>query len=199
MSRTLHIVAASATFIAALFIADAWRTAHRNAVQLTATLATQNALIQQAAAQEQQRNAQLSAALASIAEEKKRVRTPQQAVEAIPSVLPPLPLPVKVLLPDITQSPNPGDTSPASISIPQSDLKPLYDSLQDCRACALERDATKKDLADEQIRVTALTRERDAAIAKARGGSFWSRLKHAIKWFMIGIAAGATATAASHR
>ena len=148
---------------------------------------------------EQQRTAQLSAALASIATEKKRVRTPQQAVEAISSVLPPLPLPVRISLPDITQSPNPGDTSPASISIPQSDLKPLYDSLQDCRACALERDATKKDLADEQIRVTALTRERDAAIAKARGGSFWSRLKHITKWFMIGIAAGAAATAESHR
>jgi hypothetical protein len=199
MSRTLHIVATSVTFIAALFIADSWRTAHRNAAQLTATLATQNALIQQTAVQEQQRNAQLSAALASIAAEKKRVQTPQQAVDAIPFVLPSLPLPVKILLPDLTQSPNPGDTTPASISIPQSDLKPLYDSLQDCRACALERDATKKDLADEQARIAALTRERDAAIAKARGGIFWSRLKHATKWFMIGIAAGAAATAASHR
>ncbi len=199
MSRKLHIVATSATFIATLFITDSWRTAHRNAAQLTATLATQNALIQQAAAQEQKRNAQLSAALAMIATEKKRVQTPQQAVEAIPSVLPPLPLPVKVLLPDLTQSPNPGDAPPASISIPQSDLKPLYDSLQDCRACALERDATKQDLADELIRVTALTRERDAAIVAAHGGSFWSRLKHATKWFMIGVAAGAAATAASHR
>jgi len=199
MSRTLHIVATSITFIAALFIADAWRTAHRNSSQLTATLATQNALIEQATVQEQQRNAQLSAALASIAAEKKRVQTPQQAVEAIPSVLPPLPLPIKVFLPDLTQSLKPGDASPASISIPQSDLKPLYDSLQDCRVCALERDAAKKDLDNEQAQVAALTRERDAAIAAAHGGSFWSRLKHATKWFMIGIAAGAAATAASHR
>jgi len=198
MSRTLHIISTFAALIAAVLIADAWRTAHRNSAQLTATLATQNALIEQAAVQEQQRNAQLSAALASIAAEKKRVRTPQQAVEAIPSVLPPLPLAVKVLLPDITQSAKPGDASPASISIPQSDLIPLYDSLQDCRACALERDVTKKDLADEQARVAALARERDAAIAAAHGGNFWSRLKHATKWFMIGVAAGATAAAASH-
>ncbi len=199
MSRTLHIIVTFAALIAVLFIADAWRTAHRNSAQLTATLATQNILIQQAAAQEQQRNAQLSAALASIATEKKRVQTPQQVVEAIPSVLPPLPLPVKVLLPDITQSTKPGDESPASISIPQSDLKPLYDSLQDCRACALERDARKQDLADEQTKVAALTRERDAATAAAHGGSFWSRLKNATKWFVIGVAAGAAATAASHR
>jgi hypothetical protein len=199
MSRTLHIIVTFAALIAAVFIADAWRTAHKNSAQLTATLATQNALIQQAGVQEQKRNEQLSAALASIAAEKKRVQTPQQAVEAIPSVLPPLPLPVKILLPGVTQSPKPGDASPASISIPQSDLKPLYDSLQDCHACALERDAAKMDLADEQARIAALTRERDAAITAARGGSFWSRLKHATKWFVIGVAAGAAATAASHR
>jgi small-conductance mechanosensitive channel len=199
MSRTLHIVATFAALVAALFIADSWRTAHRNSAQLTTTLAAQNALIEQAAAQEQQRNTQLSAALASIATEKKRVQTPQQAVEAIPSVLPSLPLPVKVSLPDITPSPKPSDEPPASISLPQSDLKPLYDSLQDCRACALDRDATKQDLADEQAKVAALTRERDAAIAAARGGSFWSRLKHATKWFMVGVVAGAAATAASHR
>jgi len=199
MSRTFHIVATVATLIATLFIADAWRTARRNSAQLAATLTSQNALIEQATAREQQRNAQLAAALASVAAEKKRVQTPQQAVDAIPSVLPPLPLPVKILLPDLSQSPIQVDAAPASISIPQSDLKPLYDSLQDCRACALERDATKKDLVDEQARVAALTRERDTAIAVARGGSFWSQLKHAAKWFVIGVAAGAAATAASRR
>jgi hypothetical protein len=198
MSRTIQIVASAITLLAALFIADAWRTAHRNSVQLTATLAAQNALIQQASAREQQRNAELAAALASIATEKKHVQTPQQAADAIPSVLPPLPLPIKISLPDLAQSPEQGGASPASISIPQADLKPLYDGLQDCRACALERDATKKDLADERTRVTALIRERDAAVATAHGGNFWSRLKHTTKWFVIGAAAGAAASAASH-
>jgi hypothetical protein len=199
MSRTLHIVATAITLIAALFLADAWHTSRKNSAQLAATLASQNALIEQAAAREQQRNAQLTAALGSISVEKRRVQTPQQAVDAIPSVLPPLPLPIKILLPDLTQSPKQSEAAPASISIPQSDLKPLYDSLQDCRACALERDATKKDLADEQARVAALTRERDTAIAVVRGGNFWSQLKHAAKWFVIGAAAGAAVTAASRR
>ncbi len=199
MSRTFHIIATTAALIAALFIADAWRTAHRNSAQLTATLDSQKILIEQAAAREQQRNTQLAAALSSIAAEKRRVQTPQQAVEAIPSVLPILPLPVKISFPDLTEPPKPGDTAPASISIPQSDLIPLYDSLQDCRACALERDAAKKDLTDEQARVAALTRERDAAVAAAHGGNFWSRLKNATKWFVIGVAAGAAATTASHR
>jgi hypothetical protein len=199
MSRTLHIIATAAALIAALFIADAWRTARRNSAQLTATLDSQKALIEQAAAREQQRNAQLATALSSIAASKRRVQTPQQAVEASPSVLPTLPLPIKISLPDLTEPPKLGDAGPASISVPQSDLKPLYDSLQDCRACALERAAAKKDLADEQARVVALTRERDAAVAAAHGGNFWSRLKHATKWFAIGFVAGAAASTASHR
>ncbi len=199
MSRTLHIVVTAAALIAILFIADAWRSARRDSAQLTATLVSQKALIEQAAEREQQRNAQLATALASIAAEKRRVQTPQQALEAIPSVLPPLPLPLTILPPDLTQSLKQGDMTPASVAIPQSDLKPLYDSLQDCRACALERDAAKKDLLDERARVAALTRERDAAVAAAHGGSFWSRLKHATKWFVIGAAAGAAATTAAHR
>jgi hypothetical protein len=199
MSRTLHIVAIAAALLAAAFIADAWLTERRSSAQLAATLASQNALLEQAASREQQRNTQLAAALAEIAAEKKRVLTPQQAAEAIPSALPPLPLPVRIQIPDLTESPKGPDTAPASVSIPQSDLKPLYDSLQDCRACALERDATKKDLADEQAQVAALTRERDAAVTAAHGGTFWARLKHATKWFVIGVAAGAAATATARR
>jgi len=199
MSRTLHILATSAALIAAFFIADSWRTARRNSAQLTATLESQKTLIEQAAAREQQRNTQLATALSSIAAEKKRIQTPQQAVEAISSALSTLPLPIKISLPDLTEPPKPGDAAPASISIPQSDLKPLYDSLQDCRACALQRDTAKKDLVDEQARVAALTRERDAAVAAAHGGNFWSRLKHATKWFVIGVAAGAAASTVTHR
>jgi hypothetical protein len=198
MSRILHIAAITAALLAAAFVTDAWLTARRSSTQLAATLAAQNTLIEQVSVREQQRDTQLAAALAAISEQKHRVQTAQQAVEAIPSVLPPLPLPVKILLPDLTKSPDQGG-APASISIPQTDLKPLYDSLQDCRACALERDATKKDLADEQARVVALTRERDAAIAAAHGGAFWVRLKHAAKWFVVGAAVGAAASAAAHR
>src|SRR5258708_24049514 len=124
MSRTLHIVVTAAALIAILFIADAWRSARRDSAQLTATLVSQKALIEQAAEREQQRNAQLAAALASIAAEKRRVQTPQQALEAIPSVLPPLPLPLTILPPNLTQSLKQGDMTPASAAIPQSDLKP---------------------------------------------------------------------------
>jgi hypothetical protein len=209
MSRTLHIIAAAASLLAILLVGDAWRVTRRNSAQLAATLAAQNALITQAAAREQQRNQDLATALASIATQKKRVQTPQQAAAAIPTILPQLPLPIKISLPNLAPSPQPPDQAspptnqapdnqaPASISIPQPDLKPLYDTIQDGRACILERDATKKDLADEQARLASVTRERDAAIVAAHGGNLWLHVKQAAKWFAIGAVTAAIATKAT--
>ncbi len=74
--------------------------------------------------------------------------------------------------------------------MPQADLKPLYDGLQDCRASELQNATAQKDLTDEQSRSASLTRERDAAIAAAKGGTFWVRVKRSAKWLAIGIAVG---------
>ncbi len=79
-----------------------------------------------------------------------------------------------------------------SATIPASDLKPLFDYIQDCRACQAQLKATQADLTDEKASNSALTRERDAAIAANKGGSLWHRLKRNAKW----LAAGAALTAA---
>jgi hypothetical protein len=113
-------------------------------------------------------------------------------------VLPPLPLPISIHLPDLSASSKSKEDLPASISIPQVDLKPLYDEIQDCRATEMESDATKKDLADEKTQIAALVRERDVAVAAAHGGTFWVRLKRDAKWLAIGIAVGVSAKEA-HR
>jgi phage tail protein X len=198
MKPTWHVFAASAALIAAGLAADSWIAARRASLQLAAALASQNALLAQASDREHQRDAQLASALSQIAAEKRRIQTPQQAAEALASVLPPLPLPISVRLPDLTAAPAPSEPAPASVSIPQADLRPLFDAFADCRACALERESLKMDLADEQAKTTALIRERDAAIAAARGGGFWSRLRRGAKWFAIGVALGAAAASASH-
>jgi small-conductance mechanosensitive channel len=197
MPSKLKLAAVAVVILVAIGIVTSWQAQRKTNSDLTATLATQATQIKQAADREQQRTEQLNAALAKIAAQERQVQTPQQAAAAIPSVLPPLPLPVKIDLPDLSQTPKGSTPAPATISIPQPDLKPLYDSLQDCRACQLERDAAKQNLADEQAQVTALTRERDAAITAARGGSFWVRTKRAAKWFAIGVAAGAALTVAA--
>jgi hypothetical protein len=194
MKTTLQIVILSAALFAAALLADAWRSARRDPNRLNTTLATQNATIQQAEAHEKQRDEQLTAALAAIAAQKSAVQTPRQAAKAIPEVLPPFPFPIDIRVPDLSTM-KPRETPPATITIPQADLKPLYDDLQDCRANAIEIDAVKKDLADEHARTAALTQERDSAIAAAKGGTFWMRLRRGAKWFAIGAAAGAAATA----
>jgi hypothetical protein len=74
--------------------------------------------------------------------------------------------------------------------IPASDLKPLFDYVQDCRACQAQLDAAKQNSADDTAKIAALTRERDAAITAAKGGTFFRRLKRNAVWFAVGAAAG---------
>jgi hypothetical protein len=83
--------------------------------------------------------------------------------------------------------------SPSAV-IPGADLKPLYDYVQDCRACQTQLSAAKQNHLDDSTKLAALTRERDAAITASKGGSFWRRLNRNATWFAIG-AAAATAAA----
>jgi hypothetical protein len=92
--------------------------------------------------------------------------------------------------------------APLIANIPQQDLDPLYDYFENCQATTVGLDTAKKDLADEQTQVTALTKERDAVVSSAKGGGFWTRLRRGAKWFAIGAAAGAVAggvAVAAHR
>jgi hypothetical protein len=195
LNTTLHRILLVAAIVTTALLADAWHSERRDSAQLVATLSSQKAAIQQAADREKLRDTQLAAAIATIASQKRNTQTPRQAASAIPSILPPLPLPMIIHMPELSAARAPANDLPATISIPQPDLKPLYDDLEDCRANALETAAAKKDLADEQLRAAALQHERDAARAAARGGTFWHRLRQEAKWFAIGIVAGAAVTA----
>ena|SRR5690348_245523 len=199
MKPTLEIILFVAALIACALLADAWRSARHDSQQLAATLAAQKTIIQQAGDREKQRDSQLASALAAIQSQKRAVRTPQQAAAQLPSILPDLPFPVSIHDPDLTAPLPPGDTPAATVFIPQPDLVPLYDALQDCRACAVQNDFLKKDLSDEKLRSASLQQERDAAMAAARGGTLLVRLKRAAKWFAIGLAAGAAAAAVARR
>jgi hypothetical protein len=80
-----------------------------------------------------------------------------------------------------------------SAQIPAADLKPLFDYVQDCRSCQAQLAAAKQDSADNATKLAALTRERDAAVTTAKGGTFWQRLHRNALWFIIGAGAGAAA------
>ena len=90
----------------------------------------------------------------------------------------------------------PNDASPAAV-LPATDLKPLYDFALDCQACQAKLTASQADLADEKTKSAALTKERDAALQAAKGGSVLRRIARAAKWFALGAAAGAIAAKAT--
>ena len=87
-------------------------------------------------------------------------------------------------------------SAPASAEIPAVDLKPLYDYVQDCRACQAQLIAAKQNHADDATKLQAMTRERDAAIITAKGGTFWRRFQRNAEWLVIGAATGAAVIAA---
>ena len=130
--------------------------------------------------------------------------TPAQVIRDLPEQIPlpqpitlePAPAPAK----DTPQGPNAAQhpAEPAHALIPVEDLKPLYDYSLDCNACRARLATTQNDLADEKTKTSILTRERDAAVRTARGGSPLQRIARAAKWLAIGVAIGAAA-ARAHR
>jgi len=190
----LLVAAATGLPVLAIVAARSWLAARDAAVHLAATLEAQEQLLEQANQRQRQRDAALSTTLAGIAQAKRRVNTPVQAAAEIPQLLPPLPEPVLLEIPPPTpELPEP----PAAATVPQADLKPIYDYLQDCRACQASLTVARENMVDEQAKLVALSAERDAALRAARGGGFWSRLRRGTKWFVIGAAAGALAAAAA--
>jgi hypothetical protein len=73
-------------------------------------------------------------------------------------------------------------------TIPNADLKPLFDEIQDCQSCSAQLAAAEGDLADEKQRSESLTKERDAALSAAKGSNFWHRLRQNSKWLATGAA-----------
>ena len=80
-----------------------------------------------------------------------------------------------------------------SAQIPAADLKPLFDYVQDCRSCQAQLAAAKQDATDNVAKLAAVTKERNAAVATAKGGTFWQRLHRNALWFVVGAGAGAVA------
>lgn len=84
----------------------------------------------------------------------------------------------------------PPSAATADATIPAADLKPLYDFVQDCRACQAQLAAAKQNSADDAAKLASLSRERDAAITAAKGGTFWRRLRRNAAWLAAGAALG---------
>ncbi len=181
---------AVAALVALLLAGKSWLEAHEARVRMEATVAAQQQIIAQADQREKQRAEELKQTLAQIEELKRTVQTPQQVIREISKYAPPLPQPIEIKLPETKPGERPTESAPATATIPQEDLKPLFDFVQDCRACKVELAAAAADHADDQVKMKALSHQRDAAVKAARGGGFWVRLRRSAKWLIIGGAVG---------
>lgn len=214
MRRTLEIAAFLVALLIAALALHAFLASRADQRQLQSTLAAQKQLLDAADARERTRDASLTSTLAQIDSLKRATQTPVQIIRDLPKYLP-LPQPI-TLAPPVSSadaptqqgtgpSPKLTPTIPASplssqptaglppaptAQLPAVDLKPLYDYVQDCRSCQAQLAAAKQDSADDSSKIAALTRERDAAVTAAKGGSFLRRLRRNALWFGLGAAVG---------
>ncbi|HXZ20231.1 MAG TPA: hypothetical protein VEG63_09795 [Candidatus Acidoferrales bacterium] len=189
-------------------------------VQMFATIASQNSIISAAEKREQDRAQQLTDTLKQISDLKATVQTPQQVIREIPQYLPPLPQPLSTIAPGNSGSvgasaaqaaamPGPaaaqgqlsapakaGEVTTPDVRVPSADLKPLFDFVQDCRASQAQLAAAQQDAQDQRTKNDAITKERDAAVKTAKGGSLWTRSVRAAKWVAVGFVVGFVARSA---
>ena len=193
----------AATLVIVLLVA--WRADRRARAQLATDLAVANKTLAQATARQHDRDAQLQKTLATLAAEKRNIKTPAQIVADLPKQIP-LPQPVTLQPAKSTQPstaacggaghPCPSASDQTQATLPLGDLKPLYDFAIDCRSCQAKLAAAQADLADERAKTAVLTRERNEAVRVAKGGSLLRRIARNAKWLAIGAAAGAIAAKA---
>jgi hypothetical protein len=199
-------IAGILAIVAIGIVGGSWLGAREEGIRLKATMDAQNAVLAGAAKREADRDALLKQSLASIEDAKQATKTPVEALERLPQVLP-LPQPIYLTAatpasPGTSRAELPSAPLPQTATIPAADLKPLYDFAADCKECQAKVATLEQDKTDDGVKLDALTKERDAAITAAKGGARWVRVKRAAKWFVIGAAAGAVAAAvagAAHR
>lgn len=187
MNDKLKWILGAVALVAVILIGRAWLQEHDARLQAEArsTLDKQKAddaqaIIGSANNAKSQADATLKATLASIAQQRTIVVTPQQAA-TVANTLPNLPKPVEAKEVPATA------TAPASqeIVIPKEDIPAFQKYKLDCdanaatlNACQLNT-AQDKIIADEgAVKLRAMTDDRDSWKATAKGGTFWHRLKH---------------------
>ncbi len=208
--RIIEIVAFCVALLVAIFAVCAWINSRDEQQRLQTTLTAQKQVINAVDVRERARDSGLKDALAQIAKLKRGTQTPSQIIRDLPQYLPlPQPItfgnlnPTEAVPQHTTVTPEKASSSPTvapsllegnpatpAVQVPVADLKPLYNFVQDYRACQLRLTAANQDTADQAGKVAALTRERNVAITAAKGGSFWHRLRGNALWFAIGAGAG---------
>jgi hypothetical protein len=194
----LQLLGFAVLVVAAVSLFVAWSAVRKQQDELQAQLKSAQEQLQAADARETSSKKALQQQLAKIAQERKSVQTPAEAIEELPAVLP---LPKPLVIETATAGQSKGEVTAGSkteaaapkVELPAEDLKPLYDYALGCKTCQAQLAATQAELNDEKAKTQTLGRERDDALRVSRGGSVIQRVARAAKWFVIGAAAGTVA------
>lgn len=199
-----------AGFVALLIVAGlggSWLGAREDSIRMKATIDAQQQAIAASAKQakdlqdaEVERDKRTAASVAVLAAAAAKQVTPGEIAAWLPKQLAG-PQPITFTIPAPTAA-NPAPN--ATASIPQADFPALRDQVEKCQECALKLQAAEADVSsrDERLvlageELSAMSKERDAAVTASKGGSFWSRAKGTAKWLVIGIGVGAAAVCGS--
>jgi hypothetical protein len=199
MRVSLHLALSILALLLGTMLLLEWRSDRQDRARLQDQLNQAEQSLQHASASQADRDKQLSATLAQLNDLKSTVKTQQQILAKLPAILP-LPKPILPPADDVklagaqSKPDSPVANAPVGATLPTEDLKPLYDFAIDCRTCQAKLAVVTSDLADEKTKTEALSRERDAALKLAKGGSLRQRFGRALKWFAIGAAVGIIAS-----
>lgn len=203
----LELFAGAVVACALAILVSSWNQARNDQSQLQSALDSQKVTVTQAQQQiralqdaDKNRDKATQSQIAALRKSAAQMQTPLQIANWLPSQLD-LPSPIAVSLP-ASSTANPA--SPAVATIPQQDLPSLRDLVESCTECKAQLATVQKDLAsrDQQLKLageelSASERARDAAIAAAKGGTFWHRVARNTRWFLIGAGAGAATICAT--
>jgi hypothetical protein len=207
-SRQKWEIAGGAVALLIVAIAGgAWLGAREDGIRMKATIDAQQQLIATTVKQskdlqdaEAARDKLTAANVAVLASAAAKQVTPAEIATWLPKQLAG-PQPITFTIPAATAA-NP--TPNATASIPEADLPALRDQVEKCQECAVKLAAAEADVSSRDERLTlageelsAMTKERDAAVTASKGGSFWSRTKRAAKWFVIGAGVAAAGVCGS--
>jgi hypothetical protein len=179
--------------LALVVISHEWHGALVDRAVLDATLKAEHASQADLAKQSALVVQDLKERMAALEVVKLQATTPAQIVREIPSFLPPtLQAPVTAITAPAPAGAPPG-TPPAitGLQVPAVDMKPLFDQLVTCKECGEKLTGAQMQTSIDEDKIRSLTKERDAAVKAARGGSVWSKVKRGSEIFLFGAVAGA--------
>jgi hypothetical protein len=160
-------------------------------VRMDATIKAQTDVIAKLDDQMKQRDRQAAADIQRIRDEALQVRTPAQAVAALPKVIE---LPKPIFLQPAEVVPGPGVSvaqipdAPSAV-IPSEDIMPLFMKLSQCKADQVALGVCRADVTDLKAKGEALEQQRDAALRATRG-TFWQKFKGCAVRAGVGAAGG---------